>query len=293
MTILYCVLLFLSRSCGLGGIGYNAGTIFYNLINMKLNRFIIGFLVGVMVFAFGSFGVAAVTQYTKSFSDVTTDDWFYTAVMELSEKGMINGYEDGTFGSKNPINRAEVSKLVYLLDQRISILENKALQENGNGDEETVVVEEEEEEEVIDEGETSEVTNQLVLNVTVDLEANKLLPDGYAIFEELSSQNFMAYVPDTLFWNNTYGALEDDDEYLWYVAFGDEDFDGMDDAAISANEKIGLGVVSPDDVTSEREVLIFVERDDTTSFLIEGDIADLRVLQKIAVSLTNVEPTTE
>ena len=42
---------------------------------------------------------------TKSFSDVKSDDWFKPYVDKLSSWGIINGYQDGTFGQ---IGRAHV-----------------------------------------------------------------------------------------------------------------------------------------------------------------------------------------
>ena len=47
-----------------------------------------------------------------SFSDVSTDDWFYTEVETAAEYGWITGYEDGTFRPDQKISRAEVATLV-------------------------------------------------------------------------------------------------------------------------------------------------------------------------------------
>lgn len=41
---------------------------------------------------------SAVVVYTKSFTDVKKDDWFYTYVMDLAESGVINGFEETTNG---------------------------------------------------------------------------------------------------------------------------------------------------------------------------------------------------
>lgn len=46
------------------------------------------------------------------FSDVNKDDWFYNNVVSLSEKGIINGYEDGSFKPSESITRAEFSSVL-------------------------------------------------------------------------------------------------------------------------------------------------------------------------------------
>lgn len=47
------------------------------------------------------------------FKDVNENDWFYKFVNALSDEGIINGYEDGTFQPNNSITRAEVSAMMY------------------------------------------------------------------------------------------------------------------------------------------------------------------------------------
>ena len=49
---------------------------------------------------------------TTGFSDVSRTSPFYTAVTYLNEAGVISGYGDGTFKPDNPINRAEVLKVI-------------------------------------------------------------------------------------------------------------------------------------------------------------------------------------
>ena len=44
-----------------------------------------------------------------SFEDVSSEDWFAWAVLEASEQGISEGYEDGTFRPANEITRAEVA----------------------------------------------------------------------------------------------------------------------------------------------------------------------------------------
>lgn len=57
-------------------------------------------------------GENTVKPYVSSFSDVYGTP-FYKAVSELAEAGIINGYEDGTYGPYNTLTRAEACTLMY------------------------------------------------------------------------------------------------------------------------------------------------------------------------------------
>ena len=46
------------------------------------------------------------------FSDVSRDHWAYDAIMEMADRGVVDGYPDGTFRPENPVTRAEFSKLL-------------------------------------------------------------------------------------------------------------------------------------------------------------------------------------
>lgn len=46
------------------------------------------------------------------FTDVADTHWAAKAIDELSEKGIINGYDDGTFRPDEPISRAEVAVMI-------------------------------------------------------------------------------------------------------------------------------------------------------------------------------------
>ena len=48
----------------------------------------------------------------KTFTDVPPTHQYNVAINYLTEQGVINGYEDGTFGPENPINRAEALKII-------------------------------------------------------------------------------------------------------------------------------------------------------------------------------------
>ncbi len=60
----------------------------------------------------------------KIFPDVPTDTWYSSAVAGLSEKGIITGYSDGTFGPTNNVNRAE---LAVMMDRLIEYIETGAV----------------------------------------------------------------------------------------------------------------------------------------------------------------------
>lgn len=55
-----------------------------------------------------------------SFSDVTSDDWYYNSVISLCEKEILSGYEDNTFRPDKYITRAELAamlaKFIYECD---------------------------------------------------------------------------------------------------------------------------------------------------------------------------------
>jgi|GEM_PF-4757583 len=53
-------------------------------------------------------------SYAK-FPDVPMNSYFAPSVAYLSDKGVVGGYEDGTYGPGNPITRAEIAKIVVKL----------------------------------------------------------------------------------------------------------------------------------------------------------------------------------
>ena len=66
---------------------------------------------------------------TQVFSDVPEDAWYTEAVNSLSEKGIIQGYPDGTFGPNNNVNRAE---LAVMLDRLIEYMETGEVSSESN-----------------------------------------------------------------------------------------------------------------------------------------------------------------
>ena len=51
-------------------------------------------------------------QGNSMFSDVNEADWYYDAVVSLAEKGILSGYEDGTFRPNEQITRAEFAAML-------------------------------------------------------------------------------------------------------------------------------------------------------------------------------------
>lgn len=56
--------------------------------------------------------IAPTNILAKTFSDVNNNDWFYSVVNELSDKGIISGYEDNTFKPQKSISYAEFLTLL-------------------------------------------------------------------------------------------------------------------------------------------------------------------------------------
>ena len=59
---------------------------------------------------------AGVSAYAANpFSDVSTDDWAYQAVADLSEQGVVEGYPDGTFKGERNMTRYELAQIIARL----------------------------------------------------------------------------------------------------------------------------------------------------------------------------------
>lgn len=66
--------------------------------------------------------IGTITTFASSvfFNDVSTNTWYSNAVINLSDKGIIKGYSDGTFGPTKNVSRAE---LAVMLDRLIEYIE--------------------------------------------------------------------------------------------------------------------------------------------------------------------------
>ncbi|MCD7947695.1 MAG: S-layer homology domain-containing protein [Oscillospiraceae bacterium] len=58
----------------------------------------------------------AQTDYAISFGDVTQSNWYYHEVAYLTNRGILFGYEDGTFRGDAPISRAEFAAIASRFD---------------------------------------------------------------------------------------------------------------------------------------------------------------------------------
>ncbi|MGN0180935.1 MAG: S-layer homology domain-containing protein [Candidatus Ornithomonoglobus sp.] len=52
----------------------------------------------------------------NSYSDVVITDWYNNAISTVSNAGIVNGYDDGTFGPDRPITRAEFAAIAARFD---------------------------------------------------------------------------------------------------------------------------------------------------------------------------------
>ena len=60
--------------------------------------------------------IAGVSVYAANpFSDVSTDDWAYQAVSDLSDQGVVEGYPDGTFKGERNMTRFELAQVIARL----------------------------------------------------------------------------------------------------------------------------------------------------------------------------------
>lgn len=52
--------------------------------------------------------------FAKEYSDLSSNHWAYMPINEMSDKGILSGYPDGTFGPDKSITRAEFAKILVL-----------------------------------------------------------------------------------------------------------------------------------------------------------------------------------
>ena len=53
---------------------------------------------------------------TTTFPDVDSSDWFYQGVTYSAEHDLMTGYEDGTFGPMDEVNRAQLATVLERMD---------------------------------------------------------------------------------------------------------------------------------------------------------------------------------
>lgn len=65
------------------------------------------------------------------FPDVPNNHWAYAAVSDLSRRGLVEGYPDGTFGGDRMLTRYEFAQVVYRAIQNGVVVDNRLVSEFG------------------------------------------------------------------------------------------------------------------------------------------------------------------
>lgn len=65
-----------------------------------------------MLLSASRLGDIAVSGSGVTFSDISADDWFVDVVRQGATLGIVQGYDDGTFGPARPITRAEAALII-------------------------------------------------------------------------------------------------------------------------------------------------------------------------------------
>jgi len=73
---------------------------------------------GSIIVSAGDKSVTIPVTVTKPqrYSDVSKDSWYYNAVEYVSEKGLMNGYNDGRFGPDDKVTRAMAVTTLYRME---------------------------------------------------------------------------------------------------------------------------------------------------------------------------------
>ena len=61
----------------------------------------------------GVAGTKMKADHTTLFPDIPTNHWAYEAVSDLSRRGLVEGYPDGTFGGDRMLTRYEFAQIIY------------------------------------------------------------------------------------------------------------------------------------------------------------------------------------
>lgn len=67
-----------------------------------------------MLFSIAAAAFAAEKEYPQRFWDVPKDHWAFTYIAELVNRGVLAGYEDGSFQPDNTVTRSEWAKIMVL-----------------------------------------------------------------------------------------------------------------------------------------------------------------------------------
>ena len=77
----------------------------------------------------GVAGTKMKADHTTLFPDIPTNHWAYEAVSDLSRRGLVEGYPDGTFGGDRMLTRYEFAQIVYRAIQDGVIVNDRLLTE--------------------------------------------------------------------------------------------------------------------------------------------------------------------
>lgn len=71
-------------------------------------------LVMLLFITFLFFGLSSQVAFASGFRDVSSSDWYYADVIYLTDSGILNGFEDGTFRPNEAVTRAQMAKIIAL-----------------------------------------------------------------------------------------------------------------------------------------------------------------------------------
>lgn len=71
----------------------------------------ISLFVAVLVLLVSQISITTSSATAEGFKDVKSSDWFYSSVASLVQRGIVNGFSDGTFKPNQTVTRAELIKM--------------------------------------------------------------------------------------------------------------------------------------------------------------------------------------
>ncbi|WP_270279128.1 S-layer homology domain-containing protein [Veillonella parvula] len=79
----------------------------------------------------GLAGTNMKADHSTLFPDVPNNHWAYAAVSDLSRRGLVEGYPDGTFGGDRMLTRYEFAQIVYRAIQNGVVVDDRLVSEFG------------------------------------------------------------------------------------------------------------------------------------------------------------------
>ena len=67
--------------------------------------------------------VMVMTSVTSAFTDVSSSHWAYNSVNNMYEKGVISGFEDGSFRPDEAVSREQFAKMLVSKSDKTTIIE--------------------------------------------------------------------------------------------------------------------------------------------------------------------------